>query len=194
MPEIPVRSIREVVVNSFAHMRYETQPFNEIYLTPSEICVFNPGPMPYGCDPVSFANGDRRSVLRNPIVAEVLYYEGTIDKFGTGFRRIFDECEREGIRYRYDNTDQGFMFRFIRSNAKRTVSGPVLTKEESRILELMRNDPGITVREITEMTGMSTGVVNDIVKSLKTKRVITREGARKNGRWVIGTLTIDLVD
>ncbi|MBR6084135.1 MAG: putative DNA binding domain-containing protein [Spirochaetales bacterium] len=192
IPEVPVRSIREVVVNSFAHMRYETQPFNEIYLTPSEICAFNPGPMADNCDPDSFASGEKRSVLRNPIIAEILYYEGTIDKFGTGFRRIFDECGKEGVRYRYDNTDQGFMFRFIRRPQQMTVTRSVLTIEESEILHLMRADPHISVREITERTGMSTGVVNGLVASLKNKGVLKREGARKNGFWIIeSSMTID---
>ena len=180
-----MRSIREAVVNSFAHMRYETQPFNEIYLTPSRICISNPGPMPYGSDPLEFAEGRTQSILRNPLIAEVLYYEGTIDRFGTGFRRIFDECDRSGVRYSYDNSDIGFRFCFMRSSIPQAAQAPEMTEDEQELVEMMAKDPSVTLKELSELAGMTPGQVNGIVKRLREKGIVERVGARKNGRWIV---------
>ena len=161
------------------------QPFNEIYLTPSRICVFNPGSLPYGSDPVSFASGGLQSMLRNPLIAETLYYNGSIDKFGTGFRRIFDECSREGVRYSYEDTKQGFKFFFERDKTTASGHASVLTEGEKMIVSAIEKDNGTTLRQIEIDTGLTPGVVNRLIMSMKDRRIIERVGAKKNGKWII---------
>ena len=88
-PEVPVEAFREIIVNSFAHMKVSKSSSNEIYLTPSKIHIYNPGPLVPGTDPKMFASGEQGSMIRNPLIAMVLYYNRTIDAFGTGFERVF---------------------------------------------------------------------------------------------------------
>ena len=72
-PEVPVEAFREIIVNSFAHMKVSKSSSNEIYLTPSKIHIYNPGPLA-GTDPKMFASGEQGSMIRNPLIATVLYY------------------------------------------------------------------------------------------------------------------------
>lgn len=111
-PEIPIEEIREIVVNSFAHMRVNPSISNEIYLTPTRVRIYNPGPLVPGTSPEMFANGEKGSMIRNPLIATVLYYNKTIDAFGSGFERVFKLCAPG--TYRYHNDSFGFAFAFLR--------------------------------------------------------------------------------
>ena len=53
-------------------------------------------------------------MIRNPLIATVLYYNRTIDAFGTGFERVFRLCK--DIRYQYSNNQFGFTFEFLRNH------------------------------------------------------------------------------
>ena len=113
-PEIPIEAFREIIVNSFAHMKVNSTSSNEIYITPSKVHIYNPGPLVPGTDPEMFASGEQGSMIRNPLIATVLYYSRTIDAFGTGFERVFRLCK--DIRYQYSNNQFGFTFEFLRDH------------------------------------------------------------------------------
>ena len=55
VPEIPLSAIREAVLNSLVHSSFLETTYNEIYLTPSVVSIFNPGTFPSGYDPIDFA-------------------------------------------------------------------------------------------------------------------------------------------
>lgn len=113
-PEIPVEAIREIVVNSFAHMKVNSSSFSEIYITPTKVHIYNPGFLVKGKSPKDFAKGVIGPIARNPIINTVLYLNKTIESFGTGFARVFKLCEKEGVKYSYKNNEFGFAFEFLR--------------------------------------------------------------------------------
>lgn len=116
-PEIPVEAFREIIVNSFAHMKVNVSSANEIYITPAKVHIYNPGPLVPGTDPDMFATGRQGSMIRNPLIATVLYYDKTIDAFGTGFERVFRLCNSASVGYEYRNNQFGFTFDFIRNRS-----------------------------------------------------------------------------
>ena len=65
VPEVPMDAVREIVTNSFCHMRYRTGSLYLIYLTPSIIRVANPGGFPAGTTPETFATRRRSAMIRN---------------------------------------------------------------------------------------------------------------------------------
>lgn len=113
VPEIPIEAIREIVVNSFAHMKVNNVSAHEIYITPDRIHVYNPGSLIPGTNPKMFANHEQGSMIRNPLIAQALYYNGTIDAFGTGFSRVFNLCK--GMKFNFFDNEFGFSFEFLRS-------------------------------------------------------------------------------
>lgn len=185
-PEIPVEAFREIIVNSFAHMKVNPSSSNEIYITPTRVHIYNPGPLVPGTDPQMFAKGAQGSMIRNPLIATVLYYNKTIDAFGTGFERVFRLCGED--RYRYSNNPFGFTFEFIRSNdpINDSVNGSIngdLTKDESAILEILRKNQRYSKSELAERIGKSATTVQRIIKSLTEKGLIRRVGSNKTGYW-----------
>lgn len=188
IPEVPVEAFREIIVNSFAHMKVNPTSSNEIYITPTRIHIYNPGPLVPGTDPALFASGEQGSMIRNPLIATVLYYNKTIDAFGTGFERVFRICKN--IEYRYNSNEFGFTFEFIRPNndmINGTINGMItenLTSDEKIILELINNNEHkYTKQDMADIIGKSLTTVNRVIVSLTKKCLIERIGSNKTGYW-----------
>lgn len=59
------------------------------------------------------------------------------------------------------------------------------TSTENKILAMIEENPRITIMEMAERIGMSkNGIIYSIGK-LRKKHIISREGAQKNGKWII---------
>lgn len=189
-PEIPIEAIREIVVNSFAHMKINNSSFNEIYITPNKIHIYNPGFLISGKSPVDFANGKNGPIARNPLINLVLYLNKTIESFGTGFARVFASCDKQGISYKYGNNDFGFVFEFIR---KKTYSTNISTKPplnninntDEKIYTIIKNYPGYNKFKISKLIGKTEMTVQRSIKKLIELNYIERVGSNKTGYWKI---------
>ena len=73
IPEIPVDAIREAVINSFAHARYDLSIQHEIDILSNRISICNPGSFANEFEPIDFYTRDIRSFLRNEVIAKTLY-------------------------------------------------------------------------------------------------------------------------
>ena len=192
VPEVPLEAFREIIVNSFAHMNINPSSSYEIFITPTRIHIYNPGPLVPGTDPKMFASGEQGSMIRNPLIATVLYYNKTIDAFGTGFERVFRLCSH--IDYSYSSNQFGFTFEFIRSNDE-TINGMInetindmmsgdLTTDDRQVLELLRkNGQKYTKQDMAKAIGKSLSTVNRIINKLKDKDLVERIGSNKTGVW-----------
>ncbi|MBQ6505215.1 MAG: putative DNA binding domain-containing protein [Flexilinea sp.] len=188
VPEIPLEAFREIIINSFAHMRVNQTSFNEIYITPSRVHIYNPGSLVPGTDPEMFANREQGSMIRNPLIATVLYCDRSIDAFGTGFERVFRLVNKSGFIYR--NNQFGFSFEFLRSNIESftdLINDPVndLTSDERKILDIIRSGRKLKKEEISREIGKSTATVQRTISKLTQKGYIQRTGSNKTGFWII---------
>ena len=194
IPEIPFEAFREIIINSFAHMRVNETSSNEIYITPTKIHIYNPGSLVPGTTPKMFASGEQGSMIRNPLIATVLYYNKTIDAFGTGFERVFKLCKN--IKYQYRNNQFGFTFEFFRnsnishnnpysSNENNTkIVKTELTTDEAKILEIIQKQKCNT-DEMAIHINKSKATVNRIIKKLTEMKLIKRIGSNKTGYWEV---------
>ena len=58
-------------------------------------------------------------------------------------------------------------------------------KEELEIVQLIKENPSITQKEIQQRTGISLGTVKRILPKLQKKGILVREGGKRFGRWII---------
>ena len=186
-PEIPMEAIREIVVNSFAHMKVNNSSYSEIYITPTRVHIYNPGFLVKGKSPMDFATGTNGPIARNPLINTVLYLNKTIESFGTGFGRVFNLCEKNKIETRYGNNDFGFVFEFIRKPfvpTAVTYNVPIdLTDTERMVLETIMANTKISISEIAKTIGKSTSTVQRAINKFKETGLIERAGSNKNGYW-----------
>lgn len=94
IPEYPMKALREAITNAVMHRDWFFEGANvfvEIYA--NRIEVISPGGLPSGLKPAELG---RKSVRRNPLVADLLHRIEFIEKAGTGIRRIRDEAREQG--------------------------------------------------------------------------------------------------
>ena len=191
-PEVPLEAFREIIVNSFAHMKVNLSSYNEIYITPTKIHIYNPGPLVVGTSPEMFASGKQGSMIRNPLIATTLYYNKTIEAFGTGFERVFRLCKDTG--YRYENNQFGFTFEFLRiannrkAGSKNNCNNSLeddLSLDEKKVLDFISKNENadFSKQDIINHLGKSISTVNRILSSLTKKGKIFRMGSNKSGSW-----------
>ena len=189
IPEVPINSLHEIIVNSFAHARYSgALSSHEIDIFPSKIYIFNPGKLPLVVDPEKYAEGGSESVLKNPRIARVLYLSNSIESFATGFQRVFATCREAGVEFDYKNSDTGFSFEFKRKIiAPQTgvVKADSLTDIEIMVFELIKKDGRMSIDEMADTTGKVRRTIDRAINRLKEMGIIDRNGGKKDGYWIV---------
>ena len=191
IPEIPLRAIREIVVNSFAHCSYAIKgDYNQYIIYKSSISIYNPGSIIKDIDPLKFATGNIGSKIRNILIANTLFKYGFIDAFGTGFDRVFTLCAQDNIDYKYQNNEFGFSFIFHRKidflNDK--INDKIndrINDLDKTILSIIKDNKYSTIPEIAIKTNKSEPTIHRHLDMLVKKGLILRIGSRKNGYWEV---------
>ncbi len=86
VPEIPLVALREVIINSFAHARYDGNVQHEIDIYSNRIAFINPGSFANDYTPNDFFSKDLKSYLRNKSIADVLYLCKDVETCGHGLK------------------------------------------------------------------------------------------------------------
>ena len=195
IPEIPLDALREAVVNSFAHARYDLAVQHEIDIYSNRISIINPGSFANEFTPIDYVNKDLHSYLRNEQIANILYLCKNIESFGSGLKRIYSSCADAGVAVSYENEEVSFKLEFSREDRNKvpgdgTLNGTLndeslatISEIEDTVLTLLRENNHMTSTEIVERTGKSKRTVNRVTTSLQAKDLIERVGSKKTGYW-----------
>lgn len=165
----------------------------EIY--DDRVSIVSPGGVPKG---ITKENFGKRSMARNPIIADLLRRTHYIEKAGTGIERMRKLMEDAGLKepkFQYDNF---FEVSFLRpsyydknygtydlSSKKENLSKEELNKTQRKILNLIKSNPSITQREMANKIGVAMPTIRKNIQILKNKDILIREGATKKGIWKI---------
>ena len=129
-----------------------------------------------------------------------------IEGWGTGLPRLFRQCREmglpepkfeefgEGIKvtvYRADHEMGTGSEIGIKTNIETTASTETGTETstetdtEKKILSLIAQNSSITIKEMSAASGLSVSGVRYVLKNLRNREILTREGAQKRGKWII---------
>lgn len=114
-PEIPVEAVREAIINSYGHRRYNNNQSNEIDVFKDRIEIHTTGGFPEGHSPEEFLDGDKKPIRRNKLITGVLYYSKDMETFATGLKRIKDLCDEAGCRVEFRTEKDDFVVAFYRN-------------------------------------------------------------------------------
>ena len=188
IPEVPISALREVIVNSFAHARYEYPIQHEIDIFSNRISISNPGSFANDYKPEDFAYNTLSSVLRNELIAKTLYLCKDVESFGTGLKKVYSICNEQNVVVDYTNEENFFVFNFYREDRNvvtNVVTNVVLTKNEKMVLSMLQDNPRLSALDISAMMGKTSRTIQRVLDSLKNKGLIKREGSNKNGFWKV---------
>ena len=193
--ELDAIALREAVVNSFAHARYDLAVQHEIDIYSNRISIINPGSFANEFTPIDYVNKDLHSYLRNEQIANILYLCKNIESFGSGLKRIYSSCADAGVAVSYENEEVSFKLEFSREDRNKvpgdgTLNGTLndeslatISEIEDTVLTLLRENNHMTSTDIVERTGKSKRTVNRVTTSLQAKDLIERVGSKKTGYW-----------
>lgn len=182
VPEIPLVALREVIINSFAHARYDGNVQHEIDIYSNRISITNPGSFANEFTPNDFFYRDFKSYLRNQSIADVLYLCKDVETCGHGLKKVYRLCKEAKVDISYINNENDFTIEFSRID--RNQDGE-LSKEEFSVLSVFKTNKNAIKDDVIRQTGLSSRTIDRIIKSLKEKALLRRIGSNKNGYWEV---------
>lgn len=190
VPEIPLVALREVIINSFAHARYDGNVQHEIDIYSNRIAITNPGSFANDFTPNDFFYRDLKSYLRNQSIADVLYLCKDVETCGHGLKKVYRLCKEAKVEISYINNENDFTIEFSRTDRNKTdeINGEIngeLSKEEFSVLTVFKTNKNAIKDEVIKQTGLSSRTIDRIIKSLKEKELLRRVGSNKNGYWEV---------
>ncbi|MGH9472039.1 MAG: ATP-binding protein [Terriglobales bacterium] len=95
-PLFPPLALREALVNAFCHRDYAVVGGAiSVAIFDDRLEVWSTGKLPFGLRVEDLAR-DHRSLPRNPLIAEVFYRRGLIERWGRGTQTIIELCIQAG--------------------------------------------------------------------------------------------------
>lgn len=128
-------------------------------------------------------------MIRNAAIAKVLYLNKSIEQFGSGFKRINSLCQDAGIRYAYQDDEQGFKFilyrRQLQSDIPSATMDVTLNGTEMLVLAILKQKPDSSRQEIADQISKTVRTVQRALDSLREKGYIERVGSKRDGVWKV---------
>ena len=181
--EIPREVVAEGIVNAVAHRDYSSNGSVQVMLFADRLEVWNPGRLP-GSLTIARLREPHGSVPHNPLLAEPLYLTQYIERLGTGTGDMIRRCREQGLKEPEFAITDGFRLTIWRV-AGAVSSGKTSGKTPARIVELMRNNPEITIPEIASKLRRTTRAIELQIHDLRQQEIIGRIGPAKGGRWAV---------
>ena len=174
-------ALREVVINAIVHNDY-TKGFPLVEIYTDRIVVTSCGGLVEGLTETDFFKC--RSMPRNRELMRVFRDMELVEQIGSGMSRILKVYNRSIFELTPSFTVVTFPFEkaFIMSNEK--IIGKITDKTKTT-LDVIKENPTATIVKLSELTGKSQSTISRELKEYQAAGLIRREGARKNGRWVV---------
>ena len=178
---VPRKAFRETLANALVHRAWDVSAPVRIAIKPGTVEVLSPGGLVFGMSVKTYLDG-RYSMLRNPILAEVFFRLGIIEKFGTGIARIKRAYAGTGNKPSFEVEDD-----FI------CVTLPVITgtapqktpnEDEQLVLSKMPRYQLITRSAIDKAVGFEKAKTIRILNSLESKGLIKANGRGRARKYV----------
>ena len=139
-PLIPPDAMREILVNAFIHRDYTIAGGAvSLAIFDDRVEVWSAGRFPNGIRPSQLTR-PHASVQRNPIIADVFYRAGLIEKWGRGTNRVVAMCKEAGIAPPTFEENSGFALVTFTVPVASAPLG-VSTRPESRLESRLESRP-----------------------------------------------------
>ena len=183
--EIPEDALREAIFNSVVHKDYSGAAI-QMKVYADRILLWNEGNLPEGFT-MDDLLGEHTSRPRNKNIANAFYRAGFIESWGRGIQKIKSGFETAGLASPSFQTTMGGMMVSIlrRGNPHEKTRGKTREKTREKIVQLIRDNPTITMDQLAESLEVSVKGVEWQLNSLKRDNVIKRVGPDKGGHWEV---------
>ncbi|MCL1876065.1 MAG: putative DNA binding domain-containing protein [Synergistaceae bacterium] len=189
---------REILVNTLMHREFTSSYIAKFVIEKEQMTVSNAN------------RAERNSLItpddfepnpKNPIIAAFFRNIGMADELGSGVRNLYKYSKR------YSGSDpkltDGDIFTIVvplndsfsfdaetdkaqnKAQIKRSKNDGDCALSEIAILNYLRENPNATQVDAAKAISKSRRAVQETIAELKEKGLLEREGAKKNGRWIV---------
>lgn len=191
-PELPMEAVKEAIVNAVCHRDYTSNASVQVMLFRNRLEIWNPGTLPYGLT-VQKLHGPHKSLPANPLLADPMYWNGYIEKVGTGTEEIINKCREYGLQTPDFYQDEDF--KVVLWRAVKTQGDPRVIQTDPKVIQtdpdkveelvnLIKNKPSISRAELSERLGLSERQVRKIIDRLRAENRLIRKGGTV-GEWIL---------
>lgn len=170
---------REAVLNAFIHNKWLILNAPAITIFTDRIEILSHGGLALDQDEAGFYSGS--SIPVNEILATLFLQLRISEHSGRGVPKIVSVYGKESIKIEKNRITITIPFNKIGVNEFHIVTN----KTEDVILELIRENPNITISQLMKKTNLLEPGVKKNIKKLKDKNLIRRIGSTKDGYWEV---------
>ena len=210
--ELPPKAIRELIINAVIHRNYQMSSSVQVAVYDDRVEISSPGSI-YGSLTLEEALSGRSSV-RNRTLARTLEKIDVVEGWGTGFKRIFSQCDEYGVArpefleigdmlrvnfYRPSYTKNGDKTAINSENGDKmainTKNGDksgdkTAIKFKNRILEYLKDNKEARSQELSLYIGLKISRTKVYLSELVEEGKIVANGANKNRTYSLVKLKV----
>ena len=207
-PEYPERAVEEGLVNALIHRNYlELGSEVHIDMYDDRLEIFSPGGLLDGGSIKDMDVMNMASRRRNPVLADIFSRLKYMERRGSGFKKIVSAYKghdgyTEGMDPKFSTPWNCFILTLPKFNVDGVegvcISSDDITEQGGQkggqkgddktidiILQLIKDDPGITRKALTGIVGISQSAIQKHINRLKAEGIIVRNGGDRGGHWEI---------
>ena len=184
--------VREMVSNILMHREFSSAYVSKFIIEKEQIYTENP------CraqNHIEITPEHFTPISKNPIIARFFSNIGYADELGSGTRNLFKYSQLYSGKKPVMIEDTMFTlsvpldenysadYQINVPTPKNTRSD--ISEREQKIIAMMKENPDITAVQIASELGVSSRTIENAIKNLREKRYIERQGATKDGRWIV---------
>ena len=164
--KVSKEAFRESVANAIVHRLWDINANIKIVMSNDKIEIISPGSLPPGMSEDEYMRG-YVSVLRNPIIANIFYRLGIIEKFGTGIKRIKYEYRESFVKPAFEIYENSIRITLpvIEIIPKNLVNGEV------KVFEILKKHEKLSRKEIEELSKYNKSKVMRSINGLIEKSI-----------------------
>lgn len=131
---------------------------------------------------------EHSSYTNNILIADQLYQTKHIEKFGTGFTDLLDDCRTAGLKTPIvDDSKSEFTVTLFRPFAPKTKEGQIKAKEgqirDADIITIIQKYPNSSITDLATELKVSFKKIRGRIEQFKHIGILRRKGGRRYGRW-----------
>ena len=176
--KVSKEAFREAVANAIVHRLWDINANIKIVMSNDKIEIISPGSLPLGMSEDEYMRG-YVSVLRNPIIANIFYRLGIIEKFGTGIKRIKYEYRESFVKPAFEIYENSIRITLpvIEIIPKNLVNGEV------KVFEILKKHEKLSRKEIEELSKYNKSKVIRAINGLIEKSIAEQVGKGRSVKY-----------
>jgi ATP-dependent DNA helicase RecG len=179
--EYPPDAVREAITNAVCHRDYADSGNVVVRVFDDRLEVSNPGGLPAGMT-VEDLKQPHESRPRNKLVADAFFLIKYIEQFGTGIRRIINDCQEAGVpEPEFESRGDAFRTVFRRVvSARKRFAGQALKEGQLKALQQVLDAGRISRVEYEQIAGVKSATAKREISDLVKKRILAKKGSGTN--------------